>query len=179
MVNLSDHSEQPRAILVGLNTNQSSERYAASMHELAELARSLDLEVADQVVQNAPAETRKTHIGSGKVLKLKAEVEMMDADIVLFNETLTPMQMKNLEDILDTEVLDRTGVILQIFSRRARTREARLQVRSARLQYMLPRLAGMRKNLSRQGGGSGRLSNKGAGEEKIELDRLAPYIIRQ
>ena len=135
MVNLSDHSEQPRAILVGLNTNQSAEQYAASMHELTELARSLDLEVADQVVQNTPAETRKTHIGSEKVLELKAEVEMLDADIVLFNETLTPMQMKNLEDILDTEVLDRTGVILQIFSRRARTREARLQVRS--VQYLI------------------------------------------
>ena len=66
---------------------------------------------------------------------------------------------------------DRTGVIVQIFSRRARTREARLQVRSAQLQYMLPRLAGMRRNLSRQGGGSGRLFNKGDGEEKIGMMR--------
>ena len=81
------------------------------------------------------------------------------------------MQTRNLEKVLDTEVLDRTGLILQIFALRARTREAKLQVESAQLQYMLPRLAGMRTNLSRQGGGSGRLSNKGAGEQKLELDR--------
>ena len=81
------------------------------------------------------------------------------------------MQMRNLEKELDTEVLDRTGLILQIFASRARTREAKLQVESAQLQYMLPRLVGMRASLSRQGGGSGRLSNKGAGEQKLELDR--------
>ena len=81
------------------------------------------------------------------------------------------MQVRNLEKAFDTEVLDKTGIILQIFASRARTREARLQVESARLQYMLPRLVGMRRNLSRQGGGSGRLSNKGTGEEKLELDR--------
>ena len=98
-------------------------------------------------------------------------IEECGADLVIFNEALTPMQVRNLEKAFDTEVLDKTGIILQIFASRARTREARLQVESAQLQYMLPRLVGMRRNLSRQGGGSGRLSNKGAGEEKLELDR--------
>ena len=83
----------------------------------------------------------------------------------------TEYSMRELENIFDTEVMDRTGLILQIFSKRARTKEAKLQVESAQLKYLLPRLVGMRKNLSRQGGCSGRLSNKGAGEKQIELDR--------
>ena len=147
------------------------------MEELRKLAEACELEVTSFVVQNAPAVTQKTLLGRGKVEELKAAVLADDADIVIFQETLTPMQVRNLEDLLDTEVMDRTGIILQIFSKRAKTREARLQVKSAQLQYMLPRLAGMRKNLSRQGGGSGRLSNKGAGEEKLELDRR--HIERQ
>ena len=141
------------------------------MAELRGLAEACGLKAVSVLVQNAPAVTHATYIGSGKVLELKKEVEEFDADIVLFNEALTPMQTRNLEKVLDTEVLDRTGLILQIFALRARTREAKLQVESAQLQYMLPRLAGMRTNLSRQGGGSGRLSNKGAGEQKLELDR--------
>ena len=83
---------------------------------------------------------------------------------------LSPSQLRNLEQILDCAILDRTSLILEIFADRARTREARLQVESARLQYVLPRLTGMHKALSRQGGGSG-VSNKGAGEKKLELDR--------
>ena len=139
--------------------------------ELRGLAKACGLEPAGTIVQNTDHVTHATYLGSGKVVELRREVEARDADIVLFNEALTPMQMRNLEKELDTEVLDRTGLILQIFASRARTREAKLQVESAQLQYMLPRLVGMRASLSRQGGGSGRLSNKGAGEQKLELDR--------
>lgn len=171
MIDLTPTESRPRAILAGLNLKKSSARYLASMRELAQLAEACDLEAVSQVIQNAPNISQRTYIGSGKVKELKTEIAIYDADIVIFNEALTPMQVRNLEDELDTEVMDRTGIILQIFSSRARTREAKLQVQCAQLQYMLPRLAGMRKNLSRQGGGSGRLSNKGAGEEKIELDR--------
>ena len=160
-----------RAILAGCNTGTDAGKYARAMAELRGLAEACGLKAVSVLVQNAPAVTHATYIGSGKVLELKKEVEEFDADIVLFNEALTPMQTRNLEKVLDTEVLDRTGLILQIFALRARTREAKLQVESAQLQYMLPRLAGMRTNLSRQGGGSGRLSNKGAGEQKLELDR--------
>ena len=91
-------------------------------------------------------------------------------DVVIFDRSLSPSQLRNLEQILDCAILDRTSLILEIFAERARTREARLQVESARLQYVLPRLTGMHKALSRQGGGSG-VSNKGAGEKKLELDR--------
>lgn len=171
MIDLTPGEQKSRAILAGLNLNMSRDRYDVSMKELARLAGACDLEVVSQLVQSSPKVTQKTYLGSGKVEELKTEIAVYDADIVIFNETLTPMQVRNLEDALDTEVMDRTGIILQIFSSRARTREAKLQVKSAQLQYMLPRLAGMRKNLSRQGGGSGRLSNKGAGEEKLELDR--------
>ncbi len=177
MIEIQDKYDRPKAVLAGLNVGERPDRYAASIEELRRLAEACGLQVVDRVVQNAASITQKTLLGRGKVEELKAAVLAADADIVIFQETLTPMQVRNLEDILDTEVLDRTGVILQIFSTRARTREARLQVKSAQLQYVLPRLAGMRKNLSRQGGGSGRLSNKGAGEEQLELDRR--HIERQ
>ncbi len=160
-----------RCILIGLNTSQKPEEYDRSMRELKALAEAVDLEAVWSMVQNAPAVTHATYIGSGKVQELKDEIEIGDADLVIFNEALSPLQTRNLEKILDTEVLDRTGLILQIFSRRARTREARLQVESAQLKYMLPRLIGLGHKLSRQGGGSGRLSNKGAGEQQLELDR--------
>ena len=166
-----DSGGKSRAVLAGCCTDLSPEKHARAMSELGGLADACGLEVVASVVQNAAQITHATYIGSGKVLELKKEIEQHDADIVIFNEALTPMQMRNLEKELDTEVLDRTGLILQIFSSRARTREAKLQVESARLQYMLPRLVGMRASLSRQGGGSGRLSNKGAGEQKLELDR--------
>ncbi len=161
----------PRAVLAGCNTGMNADKYQRSIDELRGLAKACGLDPVSTVLQNADSITHATYMGSGKVTFLKQEVEALNADIVLFNEALTPMQMRNLEKILDTEVLDRTGLILQIFASRARTREARLQVESAQLQYMLPRLVGMRAELSRQGGGSGRLSNKGAGEQKLELDR--------
>ena len=168
---INNSEESSRAILAGCCTDLSPEKHARAMSELRGLAEACGLLVVSVIVQNAPQITHATYIGSGKVIELKHEIEACDADIVLFNEALTPMQMRNLEKELDTEVLDRTGLILQIFASRARTREAKLQVESARLQYMLPRLIGMRASLSRQGGGSGRLSNKGAGEQKLELDR--------
>ena len=103
--------------------------------------------------------------------EIRNSIDVFDADIIIFNDDISPMQIRNLEKILDTEVIDRTGLILQIFAKRAKTRESRLQVEYAQLQYMLPRLVGMRSSLSRQGGGSGRLSNKGSGEKQLELDR--------
>ena len=166
-----EQDSESRAILAGCCVDLAPDKHARAMSELKGLADACGLTVVSMLVQNAAQITHATYIGSGKVLELKREIEELDADIVIFNEALTPMQMRNLEKELDTEVLDRTGLILQIFSSRARTREAKLQVESARLQYMLPRLVGMRASLSRQGGGSGRLSNKGAGEQKLELDR--------
>ncbi|MBO4456175.1 MAG: GTPase HflX [Butyrivibrio sp.] len=163
--------DKVRAILVGLNVDRNEADFERSMDELKELVKALDLEVAAVTTQSLSYPDKSTYIGSGKVEEVKASLDIFDANIIVFNDTLSPMQIRNLEKILDTEVIDRTGLILQIFAQRAKTREARLQVESAQLQYMLPRLAHMRNSLSRQGGGSGRLSNKGSGEKQLELDR--------
>jgi len=163
--------ENVRAILVGLSTGRSDDEFERSMDELKELTKAIDIEVASTVTQSLNTPDKGTYIGSGKVQEIAAALDVLDANIIIFNDSLSPMQVRNLEKILDTEVIDRTGLILQIFAKRAGTREARLQVESAQLQYMLPRLVGMGKTLSRQGGGSGRLSNKGSGEKQLELDR--------
>ncbi len=160
-----------RAVLVGLNTGINESDFDRSMDELKELVKAIDIEAALTVTQSLPSPDRSTYIGNGKVEEVAAALDMFDIDIVVFNDALSPMQTRNLEKALDTEVIDRTGLILQIFARRARTREACLQVEYAQLQYMLPRLAHMKTSLSRQGGGSGRLSNKGSGEKQLELDR--------
>ncbi|MCR4834600.1 MAG: GTPase HflX [Butyrivibrio sp.] len=160
-----------RAILVGLNVNKSESEFERSMHELKELTKAIDIDAVCTITQTLPNPDRSTFVGSGKVEEIQSSLDVFDADIIVFNDTLSPMQIRNLEKALDTEVIDRTGLILQIFARRAKTRESRLQVEYAQLQYMLPRLAHMRSSLSRQGGGSGRLSNKGSGEKQLELDR--------
>ena len=171
MHQIIQEEQEVRAILVGLNVDKNDDDFERSMHELKELTKALDLIVAATVTQSLPSPDRSTYIGSGKVEEIKNSLDVFDANIIIFNDALSPMQVRNLEKILDTEVMDRTGLILQIFAKRARTREARLQVEYAQLQYMLPRLVGMRSSLSRQGGGSGRLSNKGSGEKQLELDR--------
>ena len=171
MIKIKENEKKATAVLVGLCSDRDTKRFERSMRELEELARACDLQVCSSITQNASEVSQATLVGSGKVEEIKSELYIQNADIVIFNQTLSPMQIRNLEKAFDTEVIDRTGLILQIFSERARTREAKLQVESAKLQYLLPRLSGMRSNLSRQGGGSGRLSNKGSGETKLELDR--------
>lgn len=159
-----------KAILAGMRFAADA-GFDKSMREMKALAEAAGMEVADTFVQDGSAVNPGTYIGSGKIQEIRAAAEMEQADVILFNNTLTPMQMKNLVDALDREIIDRTALILRIFAERAGTREARLQVESANLQYMLPRLAGLHKELGRQGGASGALSNKGAGETRIELDR--------
>ncbi len=159
-----------RALLAGVCTGREHE-FQISMDELAELAHSCGMEAVRRVTQHLPWTDKATCAGPGKVEEIRMLAEAEEADLVIFNNNLSPAQISNLTKLLDVEVLDRTALILQIFTERARTREARLQVEYARLQYMLPRLVGMRRNLSRQGGGSGALSNKGSGEMQIELDR--------
>ena len=160
-----------RAFLVGLNTGSSPDEFEHSMEELQELTKACDMEVAGIFTQNLPSPITATYIGSGKILEIKEAIAIHEADTVIFDETLSPIQLRNLADDLEVSILDRTALILRIFSNRARTKEAKLQVELANLQYMLPRLVGLHTSLSRQGGGSGSLSNKGAGETKIELDR--------
>lgn len=128
------------------------------------------MEVAGQIVQNLPQLHTALYMGKGKLSEVQQFLDEEEVDVLIFDRSLSPSQMRNLQNILDYPILDRTTLILEIFATRAQTREAKLQVESARLQYVLPRLTGMHKALSRQGGGSG-LANKGAGEKKLELDR--------
>lgn len=159
-----------RAVLVGINLNDG-EDYVTSLEELGALANACDMEVAAIIEQTLTEVHKAFYIGTGKVEEVKELVTETDADVIIFDSSLSPMQMRNLQERLEKPVLDRSALILDIFVSRARSREAKLQVEVARLQYMLPRLVGLHAALSRQGGGSGAMSNKGSGEKKLELDR--------
>lgn len=160
-----------RAVLAGLQTNEDDTRFERSLKELAGLCEACNVEAASVLTQRLQHPEHATYIGSGKVQELKQRIYIVRADLVIFNCSLSPIQVRNLGRILETEVIDRTDLILRIFSERARTKEARLQVEYARLDYMMPRLVGMRENLSRQGGASGFMSARGGGETQLELDR--------
>ena len=160
-----------RAVLVGVNV-QTDEHFEYSMEELGNLAEAIDVEVMGTVVQNMERVNPSHYVGTGKIEEIRNYYEEVDANLVIFNDELSPSQIRNLENGLECKVIDRTMLILDIFARRARSRESRMQVDLAQLQYMLPRLIGLRASLGRQGGGTGGgLQNKGAGETKLELDR--------
>ena len=166
-----------RALIVGVNVtagkdlNKKKGSFDLAMDEMVSLVKACDMEPAGRVEQNMESPNTATYIGAGKVQEVCEMVRTLEADIVVFDNGLSPIQLRNLSRELDCPVMDRTTLILEIFSARARTREARLQVEVARLQYMLPRLVGLHDALSRQGGASGAMSSKGAGEKKLELDR--------
>ncbi|MBE5956457.1 MAG: GTPase HflX [Lachnospiraceae bacterium] len=160
-----------KAFLVGVNINGDPD-YERSMAELSELAKACHMEVVGKAEQNLPSVNQAFYVGTGKVDEIKAAASMLGADIVIFDNSLTPSQLRNLQNRLELTIMDRTNLILEIFSKRAKTKEAKMQVEIASLQYALPRLIGMGEVLSRQGGTSGGgMSNKGAGEKKLELDR--------
>jgi len=138
------------------------------LEELQALAASAGAEVCEKVLQARPAADPATLIGSGKVEELAALSRGLPADVVIFDHDLSPTQQRNLERELDVKVIDRTQLILDIFARRARTREGRLQVELAQLNYLLPRLTGRGKEMSRLGGGIG---TRGPGETQLESDR--------
>ncbi len=171
MHQIIDEEKQIRAILVGLQTKQSDEAFARAMEELEELAQTCGILTVSQAAQKAVNPVQATYIGSGKVEEIRLAAEMLHAELVIFDQTLSPMQFRNLGKELGVEVMDRTGLILRIFAEQARTREARLQVEHARLQYIMPRLAGMWTHFGRQAGSSGSQSNRGIGETQLELDR--------
>ncbi|CAM4491247.1 GTP-binding protein HflX [Paenibacillus endophyticus] len=163
--------EQPnqKAVIVGVELQNQTD-FAYSMEELRNLAAANSIEVVDEISQKAARINPTHYIGTGKIQELLALLEAHDAHVVIFNDELSHSQIRNLEAALERTVIDRTILILDIFAERAKTREAQLQVEVARLQYMLPRLVGLRASLGRQGGGAG-LKNRGAGETKLELDR--------
>jgi len=139
-----------------------------SLNELAELARSAGAEIVERVRQMRHAPEAATLIGQGKVEELAAAVAAARADVVVFDRDLTPTQQRNLERTIEAKIIDRTQLILDIFASRARTREGRLQVELAQLNYLLPRLTGRGTAMSRLGGGIG---TRGPGETQLETDR--------
>lgn len=160
-----------KAIVVAVN-KQHDEHFEYGLEELRNLAEALNVEVVGEVTQNLERVTSSHYVGTGKVEEIKNFYEEAGANLVIFNDELTPSQIRNLERDLECKVIDRTMLILDIFARRAKTNEAQMQVELAQLQYMLPRLVGLRASLGRQGGGTGGgFKNRGAGETKLELDR--------
>lgn len=157
-----------RAIIVGVQL-QNETNFAYSMGELRNLAAACNISVIGELSQKASRINPSHYLGTGKIQELAAMLEDENT-VIIFNDELSPSQIRNLESALDHQVIDRTILILNIFADRAKTKEAQLQVEVAQLQYMLPRLTGMRESLGRQGGGSG-LNNRGSGETKLELDR--------
>ena len=157
-----------RAALVGLVTPSSRGDAEHSLDELAGLADAAGATVVLRMLQERPKPDPATFIGSGKVASLAAACDEANVDVVIFDNELSPAQLRQLEERLERKVIDRTQLILDIFARRARTREGKWQVELAQLKYLLPRLVGSSTALSRLGGGIG---TRGPGETKLESDR--------
>lgn len=157
-----------RCVLVGLDLPQSAWDLEESLDELERLAESAGAEVVGRLTQARNRPDPASYLGTGKLEELKGFVGEVGAELVIFDDELTPAQARNLERALDVKVVDRTQLILDIFAQRARTKEGKLQVELAQLRYVLPRLAGIGASLSRLGGGIG---TRGPGETKLEVDR--------
>ncbi|MFY0545044.1 GTPase HflX, partial [Brevibacillus sp. H7] len=160
---------QETAILVGcFLDNRDPERMRLSMEELHELARTAGVEVVDVITQNRDRVDSAWYLGSGKIQEIAHRAHELDVDVIIFNDELSPSQTRNLDTVFDCKVIDRTQLILDIFAGRAQSREGKIQVELAQYNYLLPRLAGQGKQLSRLGGGIG---TRGPGETKLESDR--------
>ncbi len=166
--------EVERAVLVGVcSQHQSFEQAKEYLDELAFLAETAGARAVRSFIQKLARPVNATYVGSGKLKEIKEAIGEAEADMVIFDDDLSPSQLRNIEEALEVKVLDRSQLILHIFSERAQTAQARIQVDLARYQYLLPRLTGLWTHLSKQRGGIGM---KGAGEKEIETDRR---IIRE
>src|SRR5437762_3626738 len=163
----SPRRRRERAILAGRAPARSANG-ADPFTELRLLAETAGAEVLGEVLQRRASVRSSTFLSKGKIEEVRLLSEEQDATLLLMDDDLSPAQSRNLEEELDLRVVDRSGLILDIFARRARTREARLQVELAQLEYVLPRLTRMWEHLSRLGGGIG---TRGPGETQLEVDR--------
>ena len=154
-----------KVILLGVDVGDDTKE---SMKELAELVDTAGATVLDSIIQSRERIHPGTYIGKGKIEEVRERIERLDATGVVCDDELTPAQLRNLEDLLDTKVMDRTMVILDIFAKRATTSEGKIQVELAQLKFSAARLIGLRSSLSRLGGGIG---TRGPGEKKLEMDR--------
>ncbi|MET3728646.1 GTP-binding protein HflX [Fictibacillus halophilus] len=168
-MNKNNDSVHEKAILVGCQLpRQNDERFFYSMEELKSLTKTAQGTVCAVVTQKRDRYDSATFIGKGKVEEIITLEEELEADIIIFNSELSPSQVRNLSSHFNARVIDRTQLILDIFAQRAKTREGKLQVELAQLEYLLPRLSGIGASLSRLGGGIG---TRGPGETKLEKDR--------
>ena len=162
-----------KAFIAGANLNDSNFDYY--MSELANLTEAANMEVVGQARQNEEHIIAGTYFGLGKINEIKDMAHGLKAKVLILNDELTPVQIRNLEKLTKLGVIDRTELILEIFSKRARTKQAKLQVQLARLQYELPRLHPSENTLDQQRGNGGStgggFANRGAGESKLELNR--------
>lgn len=159
-----------KVLLVGMELH-GDDNFQMAMEELASLAEACGKEPAGVITQALDAVNKPFYIGPGKVQEVREMAQELGVEEIIFDNTLSPLQIRNLQKEIGLPVKDRTALILDIFRDRARSKEAMLQVETASLQYMLPRLAGLHDALGRQGGTTGSMSNRGAGEKKIELDK--------
>jgi len=167
---LNPHNVQERAVLVGVDLPSPNHKVPLeySLEELEKLARSAGANVVGKFSQHLKRVTPATLIGQGKVEQIQSAVREVKPDLVIFDEDLSPAQQRNLETAFQTRVVDRSQLILDIFAQRARSKDGKLQVELAQLEYLLPRLAGRWPHLSRLGGGIG---TRGPGETQLEVDR--------
>jgi len=157
-----------QGILCAVYSQNEEEACTSSLAELARLLETAGGETVAVLTQMRPSPDNATYIGSGKILELKALAENTGADIIVFDDELSPSQIRNLEDVLEIDVIDRSMLILDIFALHASTAEGRLQVELAQMKYTAPRLIGKGRDMSRLGGGIG---TRGPGESKLEIDR--------
>ena len=162
-----------KALLVGLNITTNVKKVDdidinESMEELKELAKAAGAEVVGSIIQNRPAREAAFYIGKGKVEEIRAYCESLDATVVVFNDELSGAQIRNIEELVQRKVIDRTTLIFDIFAQRALSKEGKLQVELAQLKYRMPRLYGMGGEMSRTGAGIG---TRGPGEQNLEVDK--------
>lgn len=164
---IDNQPKKTKAFIAGVNLNDPNFEYY--MTELANLTEANNMEVVGQARQNAENIVAGTYFGLGKINEIKAMAHGLKAKVLVLNDELTPVQIRNLEKLTKLRIVDRTELILEIFASRARTKQAKLQVQLARLQYELPRLHPSENNLDQQRGGG--FANRGAGESKLEMNR--------
>lgn len=163
-----EHEKYERVIVVGVQTDESDYDFQYSLEELKKIIENAHGIVVGEVTQKRDSIDNKTFVGKGKLQEINNLVEELEVSTLVFNQELSPSHIRNIQDKIDVKVIDRIQVILDIFALRATSKEGRLQVQLAQLEYLLPRLAGQGQNLSRLGGGIG---TRGPGETKLETDR--------
>lgn len=173
MVILTEESKE-RILIVGIDLGEKDFDIEDSIKELEELVKAANGQVIERIVQKREKINPAYYIGKGKANEIKNYCYELNIDTVVFNDELSPAQIKNLENIIERKIIDRTNLILDIFAKRAGSKEGQLQVKLAQLKYRLPRLVGLRDYLSREGGGIG---TRGPGEQKLEIDRR--HILRE